>query len=179
MCDLQPCTDNIKAWMCNNQLKLNEDKTESILLSTPSLSSCHCLPSSVMVGTYKIVFSDISSIHRYLTKDAAKQLVSSCVLSKLDYCNSLLMGTPSSVIQPMQKVQNTAACLIFRAPHHKNCTPLLQQLHWLPINEWIKYKTACLCYIIITGFLPSYLFELRHLYSPSHSVCSSSETCML
>ena len=135
MCDLQPCTDNIKAWMCNNQLKLNEDKTESILLSTPSLSSCHCLPSSVMVGTYKIVFSDISSIHRYLTKDAAKQLVSSCVLSKLDYCNSLLMGTPSSVIQPMQKVQNTAACLIFRAPHHKNCTPLLQQLHWLPINE--------------------------------------------
>ena len=43
--DLQSCTDDIKAWMCNNQLKLNEDKTEVILFSTP-LSSCHCLPSS-------------------------------------------------------------------------------------------------------------------------------------
>ena len=29
--DLQPCTDDIKAWMCNNQLKLNEDKTKAIL----------------------------------------------------------------------------------------------------------------------------------------------------
>ena len=56
--DLQSCTDDIKAWMCNNQLKLNEDKTEAILFSTPSLSSCHCLPSSIMVGTHEILFSD-------------------------------------------------------------------------------------------------------------------------
>ena len=56
--DLQSCIDHIKAWMCNNQLKFNEDKTEAILFSTPSLSSCHCLPSSIMVGTHEIVFSD-------------------------------------------------------------------------------------------------------------------------
>ena len=56
--DLQSCTDDIKAWMCNNQLKLNEDKTETIFFSTPSLSSCHCLPSSVMVRTHETVFSD-------------------------------------------------------------------------------------------------------------------------
>ena len=47
----------------------------------------------------------ISSIPRYLTEDAAKQLATSCVLSILDYCNSLLLGTPNSEIQPMQKVQ--------------------------------------------------------------------------
>ena len=35
-----------------------EDKTEAILFSTPSLSSCHCLPSSIMVGTHEILFSD-------------------------------------------------------------------------------------------------------------------------
>ena len=44
--------------MCNKKLKLNEDKTEVILFSTPSLSSCHCLPSSIMVGTHEIMFSD-------------------------------------------------------------------------------------------------------------------------
>ena len=70
----------------------------------------------------------ISSSRRYLTEDAAKQLVTSCVFSRLDYCNSLLTGTPNSVIQTMQKVQNTAARLILRAPRHQNCTPLLQQL---------------------------------------------------
>ena len=54
-----------------------------------------------------------------------QQLVTSCVLSRLDYCNSFLMGTPNSVIQPMQKVQNTAARLILREPRHPDCTPLL------------------------------------------------------
>ena len=53
------------------------------------------------------------------------------------------MGTPNSVIQLMQKVWNTTARLILRASHHQNCTPLLQQLHWLLISEWINYKTAC------------------------------------
>jgi len=110
--DVQSCTDDLKAWMCNNQLKLNEDKTEAILLSTPSLSSCHWLPVLIMAGTHETVFSDkvrnlgfifdsdltikqhvikicqtayyelkcISSIRRYLTEDAAEQLVTSCVL---------------------------------------------------------------------------------------------------
>ena len=147
--------------MCNNQVKPNEDKTEAVLLSTPSLSPCHCLPSSVMVGTHGIGFSDkvrnlgfildsnltmkqhviktcqtayyelkrISSIRRYFTEDAEKQVVTCSVLSRLGYCHSLLIGTPSCVSQPMQKVQNTAARLILRAPRHQNCTPLLQQLN--------------------------------------------------
>ena len=86
------------------------------------------------------------------------------------------MGTLNSIIQPMQKVQNTAARLILRAPCHQNCPPLLQQLHWLPVSERIKYKTACMCYNAITGSAPSYLSELLHLYSPSSS---SSDTRML
>ena len=117
-----------------------------------------------------------SIIRRYLTEDAAKQLVTSCVLSRLDYCSFLLTGTPNSVIQPMQKVQNTAARLILRAPRHQNCTSSLQQLHWFPISERIKYKTACMCYNAITGSAPSYLSELPHLYSPSRSLRSSSDT---
>ena len=55
---MQSCTDEIKAWMCKNQLKLNEHKTEAILFSTPSLSSCHCVPLSIIVGTHEILFSD-------------------------------------------------------------------------------------------------------------------------
>ena len=89
------------------------------------------------------------------------------------------MGTPNSVIQPMQKVQNTAACLILRAPRHQNCTPVLQQLHWLPVSERIRYKTACMYYNAITGSTPSYLSELLHPYSPSRSLHSLSDTRML
>ena len=86
----------------------------------------------------------ISANRRYLTEDATEQLVTFCALSRLDYCNSLLMGTPSSVIQPMQKVQNTTARLILRAPRHRNLQPLLRYLHWLPIsNESNTKLLAC------------------------------------
>ena len=59
------------------------------------------------------------------------------------------MGTFNFVIQPMQ-VQNSAARLILKAPRHRHCTPLLQQLHWLPISERVKYKIACKCYSSIS-----------------------------
>ena len=68
----------------------------------------------------------ISSICRFLTEDETKTLVTSYILSWLDYCNCLLMGTPNSVIQPLRKIQNFAARLVLLAPRHhhfwKNCT---------------------------------------------------------
>ena len=94
-------------------------------------------------------------------------------------------GHSNSVIQLIQKVQNTAARLILRAPRHQNCTPLLQQFHWLPISERIKYKTACICYNAITGSAASYLSELLHLYRSQKrkkvlpALRSSSDTRML
>ena len=70
----------------------------------------------------------ISSIRRFLTEDAAKTLiVTSYILSRLDYCNCLLMGTPNCVIQPLQKIQNFAARLVLLAPRHHHSTPLLEK----------------------------------------------------
>ena len=48
----------------------------------------------------------IWTIHHYLSVDATKVLVSAFVLSKLDYCNSLLIGSPSYLLEKLQKVQN-------------------------------------------------------------------------
>ena len=67
----------------------------------------------------------ISLICRFLTKDTTKTLVTSYILSRLDYCNCLLMGTSNSVIQPLQKIQNFAARLVLLAPRHHHSTPLL------------------------------------------------------
>ena len=95
-----------------------------------------------------------SSISRFLTEDATKTLVTSYILSRLDYCNCLLMGTPNSVIQPLQKIQNFAARLVLLAPRHHHSSPLLEKLHWLPISERIKYKVACMCFSAINGSGP-------------------------
>ena len=85
--------------------------------------------------TTYVEFKCISSVHTFLNEDAAKTLFTPCILSQLDYFNSLLMGTPDSVIQPLQRVQNFAARLILMAPQHNDSTPLQQKLHWLPISE--------------------------------------------
>ena len=104
---------------------------------------------------------------------------------KLPLCGMLLQLISASQLdqvclqEPSPLLGNGKEKKTFMAPRHQNCTPLLQQLHWLPISEQIKYKTACMCYNAITGSAPSYLFELLHLYSHSRSLCSSSDTCML
>ena len=55
-------------------------------------------------------------------------------------------------------------------------TPFLYDLHWLPISRWIQYKTALICFHIVSGTAPPYLTELHHLYSPSRSLRSSADT---
>ena len=89
------------------------------------------------------------------------------------------MGARNSVIQHLQKVQYFAARLILMVPSHHHSTPLLQKLHWLPISERIKYKVACMCFHAINGSGPTYLSERLHSYTPSRTLRSSSDSCML
>ena len=117
----------------------------------------------------------IGSICHYLSFNATKTLVISLVLSRLDYCNSLFSGCPQSLIKLLQQVQNSAAKLVFKARRSDHCTPLLKQLHWLPVEQRIKYKCACLCYYVFTGTAPAYLSELFHVYVPSRDLRSSSD----
>ena len=54
-----------------------------------------------------------------------------------------------------------------------------KKLHWLRISERIKYKVACMCFSAINGSGPAYLSELLHVYTPSGTLRSSSDTRML
>ena len=92
------------------------------------------------------------------------------------------IGCPAasaSVIQPLQTIQNFAARLVLLAPRYHHSTFLLDKLHWLPISERIKNKVACMCFSAINGFGPAYLSELLHVYAPSRTLRSSSDTRML
>ena len=130
--------------MCTSQLKLNEGKTEDTLSSTPSLPSSECLlPLSVSVDTHNTAFSkpetwgssftlihdeethrsNQSLLNRVLwlkthEKMQQKALAITFALARLDYYNFPLKGTTSSITQPTQKVQNSAARNILRATHH-------------------------------------------------------------
>ena len=60
-------------------------------------------------------------------------LVQVLVISCLDNCNSLLAGFPASVTNLLKGNQNAAACLIFSLPKFSHLSPLLRDLHWLPV----------------------------------------------
>ena len=52
--------DDIKTWMTENQLKLNDDKTEALLIpfSSSLKLSTVSLPDSITLGSHNIPFSD-------------------------------------------------------------------------------------------------------------------------
>ena len=118
----------------------------------------------------------IGSIRQYLSVEATKTLVSSLVLSGLDYCNALLTGSPQVLLDKIQRVINCSARLIYKAPKSALITNLLFDLNWLPINSWIQYKIDFTWFHIVSGTAPPYLSELLHLYSPSRSLRSASDT---
>ena len=102
----------------------------------------------------------INSIRKYLTFAAVVQLVSSLVLSRLDYCNALFVGLPDTQLDRLQNVQNNAARMIFRRSKRHHITPLLMKLHWLPVKYRVEYKIATLAFRKFENTLPVYLADL-------------------
>ena len=204
--DFESCFLSVKAWMLSNKHKLNDEKTEAMLVGsrqTINLTEAE----SIQIGGTNIllnphvknlgVFLDntlsmeqhishlcrsaylamrqIASIRRYLTeKKTTVQLVCLFVLSRLDYCNAILAGLPATHIARLQRIQNNAARLVLQKSKEQHTTPLLKQLHWLPIQTRIDYKLATLAFRQFDGSLPQYLSSRLDIYQPSRSLRSSN-----
>jgi len=54
----------------------------------------------------------LQQIRRVVGEDVTSQLISAFVLSRLDYCNSLLAGLPRTSVEPLQRVQSAAGRLV-------------------------------------------------------------------
>ena len=127
----QSCISDVKAWMTNNQLQLNNDKTEMILIATKTVLNSDSVPQSINLEGSDIKFANtvrnlgvcldptlsfqqqissvcrtcylelgrITAIRHYLSEDVTKKtLLCAFVLSRLDYCNSLLAGCPKYLL---------------------------------------------------------------------------------
>ena len=106
---------------------------------------------------------NISNIRRLLSYKIEEQLIHAFVTSRLDYCNSLLSGLPSSTICQLQRVQNIAARILTCTKKYDHITPILQHLHWLPVRERIIFKIMLLTYRGVNGMAPTYI---EHMLIP-------------
>ena len=93
---------------------------------------------------------------RSLSSFAKKTLVQAFITSRLDYCNSLLYGIADSLLKKLQSVQNASARLITGARRREHMTPVLRDLHWLPVKQRVVFKVASMMYLITIGRLPPY-----------------------
>ena len=118
---------------------------------------------------------NISNIRKYLSSTTTEILVHAFVSSKLDNCNSLLYGLPNCLLKKLQHVQNAAARLITLSRKHEHITPILFNLHWLPVNYRIIFKILLITYKALNDLAPSYVRDLLTPYTPSRQLCSSSK----
>ena len=100
---------------------------------------------------------NIRKIRKYLTLDSTRCLVHTLVMGRVDYCNSLLYGLTRNNINKLQRVQNMAARLITNTPRFCHITPVLCQLHWLPIGVRIKFNVILITSKAIHGLVPYYI----------------------
>ena len=172
---MQSCISDVKAWATVNMLRLNDSKTELMLVTSKRSKHLHNLPTSITIGNAQIPFKQsvknlgftldchltmnahvsniartcyfelrrLAYIRRFLTSTATATLVSAFLLSRIDYCNSLLFGSTHDMTSHLQRIQNYAARVILRLPMSSRITIHLKSLHWLPVKVRSTYKIAC------------------------------------
>ena len=120
----------------------------------------------------------IGKIRHLLDKHTTEILVHSFVSSFLGNCislESLLINIPNKDIAKLQRIQNSAARLVSRLSKRIHITPILKDLHWLPVTHRIEYKVILMTFKAIYGTCPDYKRDLIMRYNPSRSLNSSSQ----
>ena len=123
--------------------------------------------------------TNISRARKMLTTEATKLAVHTLVTSRLDYCNSLLIGVSRSLITSLQNVQRTSARIIAKRAKYDSITPVLIDLHWLPIQQRIQFKALLLVYKALHKQSPSYISDLLQLHLPQRRLRSSTSALQL
>ncbi|KAF7246633.1 RNA helicase Mov10l1, partial [Varanus komodoensis] len=194
-------------WMRANKLKLNPDKMEVLLVGGLGFRegelnlvlSGVALPLREKVRSLGVLldpelsleaqvtavarsaFLQLRLIHQlrlYLEYDCLATVTHALVTSRLDFCNALYVGLPLKTVQILQLVQNTAARLLMGTGHYVHMTPVLRQLHWLPIEVRAQFKVLVMTCKALNGLGPGYLKERLRPYTPACPLRSAGEALL-
>ncbi|XP_054646923.1 uncharacterized protein si:dkey-56d12.4 isoform X2 [Dunckerocampus dactyliophorus] len=201
---LHSCLHDIKQWLSQNFLHLNEGKTEYIVFTpdSPHSETNFDPPSPPFAPAVKNlgVFFDnslkfdkqINSVVRasffhlrllakvkpFLSSTDLEKEIHAFISSRLDYCNALYTGLNQYLLCRLQLVQNTAACLLTNTPKYSHITPVPHSLHWLPVQSRIHCKVLLFAFKAIHGLAPAYLAELLTVRHHSRALRSSQHTTL-
>lgn len=196
---------NIKQWLSQNFLHLNEEKTEYILFSPDSPSSSFSFGPltpqfAPTVRNLGVIFDKnlqydkqisavvrasfyqlrlLSKVKPFLSRADFEKVIHAFISSRIDYCNALYTGLNQSSLNRLQLVQNAAARLLTNTSKRSHITPVLRSLHWLPIRFRVEYKILLFVFKAINGLAPVYLADLVTVYQPPRTLRSSEQTYLV
>jgi len=118
---------------------------------------------------------NIAKIRRYLSEKTSEILAHAFISSKLENCNSLLYGLPQNLLNRLRSIQNTAARIVTLSKRFDHITPIMSQLHWLPLNYRIHFIILFIVYRCLNGLAPIYLSKLLRYSNRPRLLRSSSQ----
>ncbi|XP_068507191.1 uncharacterized protein [Syngnathus scovelli] len=203
-CNLEACLAEIKQWMSLNFLRVNPEKTEMLIIGPASYQHLfkkttitidnRTITQSDTVTNLRVIFDQMLSFQKHiknitriaffhlrniakirpiLSTGDAETIIHAFITSRLDYCDALFSGVPKSSIKRLQLVQN-AARVLSRTRKCYHITPILANLHWLPVHLRCDLKVLLLTYKSLHGLAPSYLVDLVVPYVPSRNLRSQN-----
>jgi hypothetical protein len=119
-----------------------------------------------------IHLASIGRIRKMLSRKSCEHLIHALITTKLDYANAVLYGLPNNLLRKLQRVQNIAARIVTYTPRTAHITPVLQSLHWLPVQARIDFKICLVVFKCLHGRGPEYLRELLLLRHPPRDLRS-------
>ena len=189
--------------MSANKLTLNHDKTkllvlhvrhrpqpplESILVCSDVIYSSNSAKNigawfdTVMSMDNSICQSffyhlrNIAQISRHISFRNCENLIHA---SKIGHYNILLSGLKQDQVRKLQYVQNSTARLLTGTRKHEHITPVLRDLHWLPVHERIRFKILLMTFKCLNQLAPSYLSDLLIHYRPSRTLRLSDKELLV
>lgn len=123
---------------------------------------------SICSVSYKLL-RNLASVRKFLDPNDLRLLVQSIIISRIDNCNSLLYGILARNIDKLQKLQNSCARLIYSKKKRDHATPLLHELHWLPIKQRIVFKLLLLVFKFYQDIVPVYIKNLLTISTRDNS----------
>jgi len=126
----------------------------------------------IVCRTCNFHIKSLRALRPSLDTNTAETIGRSIVMSRLDYCNSLLAFTSKQNVHRLQIVQNQLARLVSGSDYRQSATPILSSLHWLPVQQRIKYKIVTMVFKSRINLLPEYLSRSLTTFTSSRPIRS-------
>ena len=188
---IELCVSEIREWMNQNMLKLNDDKTELIVLASKYKQDLYndlsitigdtVVDCSSLVKDLGVIFDRVLSLRQHVSYTSRACRFHLRNISRIRkyipqdisifLIKSLVMSRldySKCTVSGLQAVQNSAARIVTqeRLRDHDSMSRALMELHWLPVDKRIEYKLLLYTYKALHGLAPGYLCKLVVPYEP-------------